>query len=510
MLAIVHSIALIGLEGYVLRVEVDVAGGLPAWEIVGLPDTAVREAKDRVKAAIRNAGFDFPSRKITVNLAPADIKKEGSAYDLPIALGILAATQQLSAERLSEFVFLGELSLDGSVRPVSGVLPAIAAVSGDGFRKAVVPLENAGEAALVPDMEIYGAENLSQLTRFLSGEEELVPFAVDPAALLRDDAGDELDMADVKGHPAAKRALEVAAAGGHNVLMLGPPGSGKTMLARRVPGILPSLTLEEAIECTKLFSLCGLLAPGQHLVTRRPFRAPHHTCSSVALAGGGKVPRPGEISLANKGVLFLDELPEFPRDALEALRQPLEDGTISISRVSAAVTYPAEIMLVASMNPCPCGYYGDPQKECRCSPLQIQRYVRRVSGPLLDRIDIQIEVGRLNYSELTGPTPGERSSVIRARVEAARAKQRERLAGTGADCNARMTVRQIRQFCRLTPDAAGILKAAFDQLDLSARAHDRILKVARTIADLEGCELIEAGHIAEAVQYRTLDRKYWA
>ncbi|MBO8128186.1 MAG: YifB family Mg chelatase-like AAA ATPase [Peptococcaceae bacterium] len=509
MLAIVNSAALEGLKGYPVEVEVDVAGGLPAWEIVGLPDTAVREAKDRVRAAIRNAGYDFPSRRITVNLAPADVKKEGPGFDLPIAVGVLAASEQINDQKWRDCVCIGELSLDGSLRPVNGILPIVASLVRQGQCRFLVPLDNAAEAAMVAGAEIYGVRDLAQVVRFLQGQELLDTYSIDKEQILSKKKPVYEDLSDVKGHQAAKRALEVAAAGGHNLVMLGSPGSGKTMLAKRLPGILPDLSFEEALEITMLYSLAGLLPPGEPLVTQRPFRSPHHTSSTVALTGGGRIPKPGEISLAHNGVLFLDELPEFHRDTLEALRQPLEEGNISISRVTAAITYPARVMLVASMNPCPCGFYGDPLKECSCTPYQIQRYLGRISGPLLDRIDIQIEVPRLSFQELACETPGESSAAVKKRVEEARAIQRERLQKDGLVNNAQMGVKHLKKYCTLTGEARGLLKQAFEQLDLSARAHDRILKVARTIADLEKSDKLEVHHIAEAIQYRTLDRKFW-
>ncbi|RPF46803.1 magnesium chelatase family protein [Thermodesulfitimonas autotrophica] len=501
MLAVVKSVALYGLQGYLVRVEVDVGGGLPAFEIVGLPDAAVREARDRVRAALKNAGFTFPLGRITVNLAPADIRKEGPGYDLALAAGILAATGQVPAQAAARFVYFGELSLDGTVRGVCGVLPAVAAAVDYGENEVVVAAANAHEAALVAGATVYPVENLQELAQFLAGERELPqPCRVDLAA--GEPRKATLDFSEVRGQLYAKRALEVAAAGGHNVLMIGTPGTGKTMLARRLPTILPAMTFAEALEVTKIHSLAGLLPPGEPLLRERPFRAPHHTASPAALVGGGRYPRPGEVSLAHHGVLFLDEFPEFSKEALEALRQPLEDGIVTVSRAAAAVSFPARIMLVAAANPCPCGYQGDQEKECTCSPAQLQRYRSRLSGPLLDRIDICITVPRVRFEELAGEPAGESSAAVRQRVEGARAVQRERFRGTPVTCNAAMTGAQVRRFCGPTREAQRMLQAAFRQMALSARAYDRVLKVARTIADLEGAEAIGTAHIAEALQYR--------
>lgn len=507
MFAKAKSLGIFGMDSFSVVVEADLSKGLPRFDIVGLPDAAVKESRERVRASIKNCKFEFPVSRITVNIAPADIKKEGPIYDLPILIAVLKATKQIRGS-IEDYAFVGELSLDGEIRACTGILPMLLKAKEENIKAVFVPYKNRAEASVVNGVDVFPARNIQEVILHLSGEAPIEPCFTEAEFL--ETENEMLDFSDVKGQADAKKALEIAAAGGHNCIMVGPPGTGKSMLAKRLPSILPEMSFEEQLETTKLYSIAGELPKSVQLITKRPFRSPHHTVSAQGLAGGGQTPRPGEISLAHNGVMFMDEFPEFDRRAKESLRQPLEDGKITIVRSSGTVSYPSNIMVVAAMNPCPCGYFGHPTKECTCTDAAKKRYRDKVSGPILDRIDIHIEVEPVDYDKLSSKEKEESSAEIRKRVNKAREIQRKRFAGTGIACNAKMSPKMTKEYCVLSEEASSLLKLSFERLGLSARAYDKILRIARTIADLEESEGIETAHVAQAIQYRSLDRKYWS
>ncbi|MBQ2938573.1 MAG: YifB family Mg chelatase-like AAA ATPase [Clostridia bacterium] len=508
MVSSIKTISLNGIEGNLVEVQTDITGGLPAFEIVGLPDISVRESKERIRAAIKNSGIDFPSRKIIINLAPASTRKEGTSYDLPIAMGILAALGEIIKENLENTIFIGEVSLDGKINHINGVLPMCIEAKNLGIRRVILPKSNKNEAAVIKNLEIIGVNSLNEVMDYLNKKIDIEKTTVDIQNIFSKKEKEGLDFSEVKGQENVKRALEIAAAGGHNCLLIGPPGAGKTMIAKRIPTILPDLTFEESLEVTKIHSISGILDSNIGIINKRPFRNPHHTISQTAMIGGGRIPKPGEISLAHNGVLFLDELPEFNRDTLEVLRGPLEDKNITISRLYSKVIYPSNFMLIASMNPCPCGYYGSNEKECQCSKQSIEKYLNKISGPLLDRIDLHVEIKPVKYEKLNDKKGEESSIQIKERVNKARKIQHERYKNSDIFSNSKLTPKMIEKYCILNKECRRMLELAFNKLGLSARAYTRILKVSRTIADLNGKENIEKEHLAEAIQYRSLDRKY--